>query len=450
MLDTSEPQPPSKTGFWEQIKQAAHQMRRPDEASVDALSRYLATPEGKVRWTAFIRAPAACPTDLGPDTPGRMVRLPNAVWAYVPQPLPPASLRLGGDTLELLSEAEQAIAELASTADRLAQSHPALLRPLRRRAAVFGAGFRQGSRAPLLMEGSPACRTVEGAEQLAAYVSAQDWGTAQTSSRPMGVALVRELHAKLSPDDDATPGVFRQTQSYIRESPEQTVDCARYVAPPASEVPAAMDALDGFLRHEGQVPVLVKMALVHYQLPTIHPFDDGNGRIVRILMTLMLQHAGLLEEPILASARLLTVRRVYADLLDGVRLYGAWEEWIRYFLASLLSDARDAIGIGDQLLALRDDYRLRSEARGVYRNHMALIDAIFTSPIMCLGDVGALCGLSESEGEAALRALAGLGILVDAAMDERFAKFAPRRAPDPEGACWVASDIADILEHAGL
>ncbi len=160
---------------------------------------------------------------------------------------------------------------------------------------------------------------------------------------PLSLRPIREIHAELLSGANKAPGEFRRTQNWIGGTRPGN---ARFVPPPANEVMPAMGALEKFLHDDPEpTPILIKVALAHAQFETIHPFLDGNGRVGRLLITLLLCSPDnqVLSRPLLyLSLYLKRHREVYYDHLQRVRMRGVWEDWVRFFLEGVIEVARSA------------------------------------------------------------------------------------------------------------
>jgi Fic family protein len=203
-----------------------------------------------------------------------------------------------------------------------------------------------------------------------------------TARWPITVAMIRRMHEILWKGVERrhlTPGRFRTVQNFIGRT--RNIQDARYVPPPPQEVEPCMRELVGFMQKPGNLPALVRCALVHYQFEAIHPFVDGNGRIGRALMLLMLKNEDLLPVPLLnPSAQLERNRREYYDLLLDVSRVGAWEAWLEFFAVCVADEAKDACERLTKLENLRDGYRRKFSAARTSALLMRLIDDLFADP----------------------------------------------------------------------
>lgn len=184
---------------------------------------------------------------------------------------------------------------------------------------------------------------VDDVKEVSSYVAAMEHGVARLRTLPLGGRLIREMHAKLMAKgrgSEKEPGEFRRSQNWIGGA---RPSLAHYVPPPAHEVLPCMGELDKFINAEDGLPTLVRAALAHVQFESIHPFLDGNGRIGRLVVTLMLQQSGKLSRPLLYLSLYLKANKAeYYRLLDRVRSEGDWEAWVDFFLRGVAETAHSA------------------------------------------------------------------------------------------------------------
>ena len=267
---------------------------------------------------------------------GRRIACPGGYRAYVPAPLPPL-LAWDERLIAALSAADRAIGALAGEGRRLPNPRM-LVRPFVHKEAVLSSRI-EGTRTTLgelLADeaGAAVDQSPDDLREVANYVSALDYGLGRLDTLPLSLRLVRELHDRLMRgvrDDIAAPGEFRRSQNWIGR-PGCTLNDATYVPPPPAELLPCLDAWEHSL-HDDALPPLVQAALVHVQFEAIHPFLDGNGRVGRLLITLLLAERDVLPAPLLyLSAYFEATRPEYYARLLGVTERGEWEEWLVYFL----------------------------------------------------------------------------------------------------------------------
>jgi Fic family protein len=294
---------------------------------------------------------------------GRTVRCPGGYRAYVPDPLPPR-LTWSEALAAALSRADLAIGRLAGEGRRLPNPH-LLIRPFVRREAVLSSRI-EGTQATLgellaAEAGAVVERSPEDLREVANYVVALEHGLARLRTLPLSLRLVRELHEKLMRGvrgDTATPGEFRRSQNWIGPAGCTLAD-ATFVPPPPDRLMDCLGAWEKFL-HDETLPPLVHAALAHSQFEAIHPFLDGNGRVGRLLITLLLVERQVLPSPLLyLSAYFEATRPEYYARLSGVSERGEWEEWLAYFLQGVAGQAEDALGRIERIDALVAGWRER-------------------------------------------------------------------------------------------
>ncbi len=221
--------------------------------------------------------------------------------------------------------------------------------------------------------------------------------------------LVRTLHNTLMSGvrgENKQPGDFRDTQVYIGGRGED----ARFVPPPPSVVPYAMQNLETYLQTGGTYHPLVDLGLVHYQFETVHPFRDGNGRMGRLLIMLMMCERGLLPEPYLyPSSYFNRNREEYTDRLLAVSRDGAWKAWLIFFLKGISRQAQEAFSRASELLDLRDEYRdiYQDEANSVSQ----LAEEVFTKPYLTVNEAEEILDMSYQAANKAVGRLEDDGVL---------------------------------------
>ncbi len=296
----------------------------------------------------------------------------ETVRAFLPADLPPAPpLAWPGDRQRLLERATLALGRLDAVSALLPDS-TLLLHSYVRQEAVLSSQIEgtQSSLSDLLLFELDAAPGVpmDDVVEVSNYVAALEHGLARMRDGfPLSNRLVREMHGLLLASGRGShkdPGQFRSSQNWIGGTRPGN---AAFVPPPAVELDALMGSLERFIHVDDPgVPELVRAALVHVQFETIHPFLDGNGRVGRLLIPVMLAHAGIMREPLLyLSLYFREHRSEYYRLLDVVRTDGDWEAWIDFFLDGVEQTARGAVATANELLALarRDRLRIAALAR---------------------------------------------------------------------------------------
>jgi Fic family protein len=279
------------------------------------------------------------------------------VKAFVPPPLPPADLDLGG-LHQHLDRANQALGRLDGLTVLLPDVRFLLYLYVRKEALLSSQieGTQSSFVDVLLFENKvPTNVPKEDVEEVSNYVAAMQHGLRRLHGGfPLSLRLIREIHAILlrgGRGANRTPGEFRRSQNWIGGSRPGN---ASFVPPPPAEMMECLDCFERFLHDEKhRLPLLVEAGLVHVQFESIHPFLDGNGRLGRLLITLLLCAKRALKEPLLyLSLYFKTHRSRYYDLLQRVRTDGAWEEWLQFFMEGMAATAQEAAETATRILHL--------------------------------------------------------------------------------------------------
>jgi Fic family protein len=328
-------------------------------------------------------------SDFSEGMPGRLVPTTNAWTAFVPDPLPPKKLTFGIKTMKLLSQADRAVGQLVGVCEVLPNPH-LLIGPFLRREAVLSSKIEGTITKVEQLVLFEAGRTAEGAQtadlhEVANYVMAMEYGLSRLRDFPLSLRFIRELHGKLLDGvrgDEKAPGEFRTIQNAI--SPV-TSDGPRYVPPPAPEMLRCLHEFETFLTRTETLPILIELALLHYQFEAIHPFLDGNGRIGRLLISLLLCYRSVLSRPLLYLSGFFEQHKdEYIDQLLYVSQTGAWVEWIEFFLRAVVQQSEDAISRAKLLLNLRQVFRERMQVARRSALLMTLIDELFAVPALTI------------------------------------------------------------------
>ncbi|MCL4741134.1 MAG: Fic family protein [Phycisphaerales bacterium] len=367
------------------------------------------------------------PETFKPGHPGRLVRIGGGLgscWAYVPDPLPPR-IDWGSTLLTVLSAADRALGRLAGIGLNLPNPH-LLIGPFMRREAVLSSRI-EGTQASLsdlvLFEAVPEAEPrVADVREVYNYVRALEYGLSRLSTLPMSLRLVREMHRLLMQDvrgNSANPGEFRTVQNWIGP-PGGSISHATYVPPPPNELVPALNAFESYLHTKSELPPLVRLAMVHYQFEAIHPFLDGNGRIGRLLITLMLCMEGILPGPLLyLSAYFEREREAYYSRLLVVSREGKWTEWLEFFLRGVAEQSMDAVDRTSRLVELRDEYRRRLIGARASALPLRLADELFARPAVSVSRVCDVLGVTRRSAQINVDKLVAAGILREATGKQR-------------------------------
>jgi Fic family protein len=343
----------------------------------------------------------------------------ETVRAFVPPPLPPdPPLNITPDLADLIERANRGLGRLDGVARVLPEPSLFLYVYVRKEALLSSQieGTQSSLSDLLLFESEEAPGVpIDDVEEVSHYVAAMNHALQRLRGGfPLSLRLIRETHRMLlsgARGGNKQPGEFRTSQNWIGGSRPGN---ARYVPPPPNLVMDCMGALEKFLHDDPvKTPLLIKAALSHVQFETIHPFLDGNGRVGRLLITLLLCAEQALSEPMLYLSLYFKANRdAYYDHLQNVRTEGAWEAWLEFFLRGVIETTEQATRAAERILALLRDDRARIEELGrpaasALRLHHALQERV----ILSIPRAAAQLGVTQPTVTTALKHLLQLGIV---------------------------------------
>ena len=353
------------------------------------------------------------------------VAFDESVRAFVPYPLPPALNLASPALLKRLSDANRALGRLDGIKDLLPNPDLFLYFYVRKEALLSSQieGTQSSFSDLLLFEADETPEvSVDDVGEVTNYVAAMNLGLERLNTLPISSRLIRELHAVLMRGvrgEHKSPGEFRRSQNWIGGTRPGN---ARFVPPPPNKVEELMSDLEKFIHADelAEAP-LIKAALVHVQFETIHPFLDGNGRLGRLLIALMLVESGALQSPLLYLSLYLKARRDdYYALLSKVRFEGAWDEWLMFFLEGVSETSEQAYRTAQLLLAQFTDDEQRIKTLGRPADSALRVYAELKSrPIATVRALANLTGLSPPTVRSSLGRLIDLGTVTQPGDEKR-------------------------------
>ncbi|QMV45929.1 Fic family protein [Wolbachia pipientis] len=368
---------------------------------------------------------------------GKVVRAFAGYQAFIPNPLPP-KFEWDNDLVNSLSRADHILGMLSREGAKLPNPH-LLMRPFIVREAVLSSRIEgtQATLGEILAQeaGANIDRNPDDLQEVRNYISALDYGLKCLQSFPLSLQLVKEIHGKLMQGvrgSHATPGEFRRVQNWIG-SPGCTIDTAKYVPPMPGELMGCLDSFEKFL-HDRTLPSLIHIALCHYQFEAIHPFLDGNGRIGRLLITLLLIERKLLPSPLLyLSAFFEATRSEYYDQLYNISNRGTWHDWFSYFLNGVVLQSLDALSRAERINILIANWQteVSSKTEGVASN---IVRYLAVNPYFTIRKVVENLGVVFTTAQRAIVKLEDLGIVSQTSQGKR-------------DRVYCATDILNILEE---
>jgi Fic family protein len=359
------------------------------------------------------------------------------VAAFVPEPLPPreAPLEVGGNRGALLARAGQALARL-DVAGEMVPSLDWFIYAFVRKEAVVSSQI-EGTEATLVdlfeYEAEQHDRQpVEDVREVCNYLDALKYARGQLASPkglPLSMRLLHEAHRRLmrgARGQSKQPGEVRRSQNWIGGTRPGN---AAFVPPPPEEVPALLGDLEKYLHAEDALPPLVRIGLAHVQFETIHPYLDGNGRMGRLLITLLLEHWNLIKAPLLYLSLFFKRHRAeYYRLLGEVRKTGDWEGWTDFFLEGVATIADEAVATARDVFALVNADRQRVlAASGASVIAIRLLEQLPVHPVVTIPGIVKLLETTKPTAGKAVQLLEGVGVLVETSGKRRDRTFAYQR-----------------------
>jgi len=339
---------------------------------------------------------------------GKVIQSPKGYQAYLPNPLPP-NIAWTTQLVNTLSRADYLLGKLAREGSQLPNPH-LLMRPFITREAVLSSKI-EGTQATLgeVLAHSAGISTNQNPDDLREvqnYIAALDFGLHRLNDLPLSLRLIKEIHGQLMQGvrgSHATPGEFRKTQNWIGP-PGCTLNTAKFVPPPVDFLAECLGALETFL-HDQQLPALIHIALCHYQFETIHPFLDGNGRIGRLLITLLLIKQNILSSPLLyLSAFFEATRDEYYRQLFNVSSQGNWQAWFIYFLNGVAVQSEDALSRAERINALLQKWKLQV-ANNASRVPVDIVNHFAINPYLTINKIAEELDTAYSTAERGVRKL---------------------------------------------
>ncbi|MBW7922264.1 MAG: Fic family protein [Rubellimicrobium sp.] len=340
--------------------------------------------------------------------------------AFIPFDLPPSPpLEFDDEMRAMLSKADRALGRLDGSIEALPNPEHFVFMYVRKEAVLSSQieGTQASLRDVLEVEArlfDP--QRPDDADEIINYVAAMNYGLQRLETIPLSLRLIREIHERLMRGvrgHHATPGEFRRSQNWI-SAVGATLQNASYVPPPPHELPRLLGALEHYLHDETSLPLLVQLGLIHAQFETIHPFLDGNGRMGRLLITFCLCERAALTKPVLYLSHFLKRHRArYYDLLQAIRIDGAWEPWLKFFLQGITEVAAEATETARRIVGMRETHRdmiVHELGRGA-ASGLKLLEWLYQRPMFTVADVTDLLKITSPAANVLTTKLLGLGLI---------------------------------------
>ncbi|MCA9799061.1 MAG: Fic family protein [Cyanobacteria bacterium HKST-UBA04] len=352
---------------------------------------------------------------------GQFVKQTEGYEAFIPSPLPPHPPidLLDPELNRLLSDADRALGRLDGAAS-IVPNPDLFVTMFIRHEAVLSSQI-EGTQSTLgdLLEHEAGVKKEShpyDVNELVNYVAAMNHGLDRLGDLPLSLRLLREIHHVLMSGvrgGEKLPGEFRRDQNYIGAK-DEGIGHAIFVPPPVPQMLVALDQFEKFMHQRHDLPVLIHCGLLHAQFETIHPFLDGNGRVGRLLITLMLCEQHILQKPLLYLSYYLKANRTeYYDRLMRIRTQGDWEGWLKFFLRGMIEVSKEATQRARDIVAMREAHRERiSDHLGhKTRNGLLLLELLFHRPLVTVSMVEAHLACSYNTANKLVIELEALGLL---------------------------------------
>ncbi len=363
---------------------------------------------------------------------GSYIQQVEGYKAFEPKPLPPdPPLKTDPELNALLADATLAIGRLDG-AIRILPNPDLFVFMYVRKEAVLSSQI-EGTQSSLtdVLEAEAEILNAErprDVPEVINYVRAMNHGLERLDTLPVSVRLIREIHEVLLTGvrgHEKQPGEIRTTQNWIGPLGCTLTDAA-FVPPPPSEVVNALGDLERYLHGESDHHDLIRIGLAHAQFETIHPFLDGNGRVGRLLITLLLCERKILHKPLLYISNYFRRHRdAYYNHLQAVRDEGDWEGWLKFFLKGVAEVSLEAAETAQKIVAMRESHRqiIQENFAGRGNNAAKILDYLFKRPIIQVVEVESLLNVSFPAANRVVAEMVQHGMLKETTGQKRHRRF---------------------------
>ncbi|MCH9630155.1 MAG: Protein adenylyltransferase SoFic [Chlamydiia bacterium] len=375
--------------------------------------------------------------DIHQSSSGTIERSPKGYNAFIPNPLPP-KIKWDDKLVGALSRADFILGKLAREGKRLPNPH-LLMRPFITREAVLSSKI-EGTHATIgevlaYNAGVEMKQKTSDLQEVQNYITALDFGLKRLNEIPLSLRLLKEIHGHLMEGvrgSFATPGEFRKSQNWIGP-PGCTLNTAKFVPPPLNHLMDCLGELEKFM-HDRQLPALIHIALCHYQFEAIHPFLDGNGRVGRLLITLLLIDQKMLPGPLLyLSAFFEATREEYYKQLYNLSSKGSWNDWLTYFLNGIAVQSEDVLSRAERINELLTMWTFQAASSGSHVP-VEIVEHFAVNPYLTINKIAEELGVAYSTAQRAVQKLESEKIIKQINTNKRDKIF-------------CATKILDILEE---
>lgn len=359
---------------------------------------------------------------------GKLKRMQSDYECFVPNNLKDIDININPDTNRLLKKAYLFLGRLDGMAIALPDIDLFVSMYVQKEAVI--SSQIEGTQASLVdvLQKDRSKEKIKETEEIVNYIKATNYAFDRLKDLPLSMRLIRETHKVLLSNvrgEEKMPGEFRKSQNWIGPS-GSTIKTASFIPPAPNEMDISLSDLEKYIHDEDEIDDLIKIALVHYQFETIHPFLDGNGRMGRLLIILYLKEKGLIEYPILYLSYFFKKNRSkYYELLNNVRFKGEFEEWIKFFVEGICEISEDSIKSIQDIVQLKskDTEKIHSIKKGNVSHLLSIYDYLLKHPFIEAEDIRNLLDLSKPTVNKLIESLTELGILELVEEKQRYRQY---------------------------
>lgn len=366
---------------------------------------------------------------------GKLIRMPSDYECFIPNNLKDIDINIDEDTNRLIKKAYLFLGRLDGMAITLPDIDLFVSMYVQKEAVI--SSQIEGTQASLVdvLQKDRANEKMKETEEIVNYIKATNYAFDRLKDIPLSMRLIRETHKVLLSNvrgEEKMPGELRKSQNWIGPS-GSTIKTASFIPPAPHEMDRSLSDLEKYIHDENGIDDLIKIALVHYQFETIHPFLDGNGRMGRLLIILYLQEKGLIEYPILYLSYFFKKNRSkYYELLNNVRFKGEFEGWIKFFIEGMCEISEDSIKSIQAIVQLKskDTEKIRSVTKANVSSLLTIYDYLLKHPFVEAKDIQNLLDLSTPTVNKLIASLIEIGILELVEEKQRYRQYVYREYVD--------------------
>ena len=361
---------------------------------------------------------------------GKYVHQEKGYDTFIPHSLPPDELQIDEGLQLLLSKADSALARLDGVTEVLPNPDLFVAMYIKKEALLSSQieGTQASLRGVLELEAKmKPHEDINEVQEVLNYIKAMHHGMEKLEFAEFSLDLLNEIHRFLikgTRGSHKRPGKLRTEQNWIGP-PGGTIHDAVFVPPPPEKVEPLMQDLVEYIKIKDKMPILIKIALIHAQFETIHPYLDGNGRMGRLLITYYLYWRKALSRPLLyLSFYLKKNREEYYRLLNGIRKDGDWESWIAFFLKGVIEVSNNSINAARKIIQLKESILEKLlEGRVSSIHAVKLIDLLYEQPVISINDVADFLEITHQSANNLVTRFEDIGILTEITGKQRYKRY---------------------------